>query len=901
MNLLPRHVAVTLLVLSLSCSGCDWGVESTLDVFAPENETVDVASVPTAIETADSESGIVPAEPTNGGTSPDPTSGTTVTDPDPVVTPPADPPAPVSLTAESGASLTFVSNGEPAATWQWSGFLIPGEAEPRTVRFRTTTIVASGVEATLAPTGWALVERDAQRLVLEQASEAAGMRFRRVFSFGPARNIARIETWAQSLGGDRRLERAGLLDLRVNDESFQETGSAPASFPLFGRDFFFGVEHVSGVAVADDDSVRLWQTPHVNVGEGWQFIAAVVAGWPVASDCSLVRPEEKSRYSYLQYLDTIRVKPADFELHTNTWWTLPLPFSEADVMKDINALAQGFSGRTGMFFDSFALDLGWSDSRSVWRIDGRRFPNGFRAINERLQSLGARLGLWVSPGSAYPEGLDNRWLESAGYEVAPFEYADEKLQKIACFALGGRYQREFRENLLSLVTTYGIRHVKLDFMAHQCDVATHGHPVGFDSAHAIDAGMADVLDSLRAVNPHIVLEPLCTGYPPSPWWTAKTPYVLGPYGDDVPHGRVPSPDWMESLITARDIAYRSDADRWIMPTQAMETIDVVMQSPGDFENLAVMAIGRGRWFISTYLKPELMTARNWDFLAALVKWARANKQYLGHARMFGGDAVAREAYGYMFHHPAKDIYCVRNPWLEQQALELPVCNAGDAPRELRMIYPRRELVARLEPGAPAPQILLAPYETVMLETVPAAEATVPPVAHVGPEASVEGAGPAAWIARGAETGSNTNTVRFEWRPALAMPDVVNGELCVLVEGNAAATNAIGAIMVDGRPAKVRSTGSAGQFAASSSAAKEHWKWFIAPVTAGSHDIFIDVSVPVGTAAIGVFVRGSTRVTNEDAADGVAVFPVYHPDLRGWSQTLVPLKEYTDTPAEEPPL
>ncbi|MSU65741.1 MAG: hypothetical protein EXS38_06505 [Opitutus sp.] len=279
---------------------------------------------------------------------------------------------------------------------------------------------------------------------------------------------------------------------------------------------------------------------------------------------------------------------------------------------------------------------------------------------------------------------------------------------MACFALGGRYQTEFKENLLRLVRDYSIRHVKLDFMVHSCEVAKHGHPTGSDSVYAIDAGLVDVLDSLRAVNPAIVLEPLCTGYPPSLWWTARTPYVLGPYGAGVPCGRVPSPDWMESLITARDIAYRTDQERWIMPTQAIETIDILVQSPGNFENLAVMAIGRGRWFLSTYLRPDLMSGQNWDFLAALVRWARANKQYLGNALKIGGSPEKREAYGYMFHSAGKDLYCVRNPWIEERSILLPACASVRTARDLRMIYPRREMVTRLEPGEEGTRVVLAP-------------------------------------------------------------------------------------------------------------------------------------------------------------------------------------------------
>ncbi len=800
------------------------------------------------------------------------------------------------LESEHGARAVFSQSAEGEELWSWTELSVPGATEPLAISIRGTLIVSLQGEATLAP-NWTLVEQAETRVVLEQDATAAGLRIRRVYSFGPTSNILRIATWARALEDPRVLKQAGLLDVRVSGESFRESGSAPASFPLFSENFFVGIEHVSGICQADGERLYLWQTPNTTVEQDWQFIASAVVGWPIPTDCSLVPADRRIRAAFLQYLDTVRWKPTDLELHTNTWWTLPLPFSEADVLKDINALAAGFRDRTGMFFDSFALDLGWSDARSIWKVDSRRFPNEFRAINDRLNALGSRLGLWVSPSSGYPPGLDNKWLASAGYEVSPFPLDD--LPTVACFALGGRYQREFKENLLSLVRTYGIRHVKLDFMTYTCDVATHGHPTGFASAHAIDGGLADVLDSLRAVNPNIVLEPLCTGYPPSPWWTMKTPYVLGPYGDDVPYGRVACPEWMESLITARDIAYRADRDRWIMPTQALETIDIVVQSPGDFENLAVMAIGRGRWFISTYLKPELMPAKNWDFLAALVRWARANKQFLGDAQMIGGNPEEREAYGYMFHNPDKDIFCLRNPWIETREIELPACTSVREARELRMIYPRRETVARLEPGGEPRRFVLGPYETVMLETVPAPDEPSPIAASSDAKAIVSESSPSVAV-----EGMNEDAparLTLHWRGSITLPEITNAEIYILVEGEPAVNGSNAAVLMDSVLSITTTSASAGQFGAAGSPSPEHWKWFSAPIAPGTHTLEIQADVPVTSCSIGIYLRGSTATYSEEApADSVA-FPLFRPQSRGWSQTVLPLQLYPlppDAPAVE---
>ncbi len=787
----------------------------------------------------------------------------------------------LTLAGPTGALLRFTASD---AAWRWTGLLIPSATAELKVRQEGAQIGVDGTDQ-LLDTRWMLVDQSTSSLTFEQEVPAAGLVFRRIFSFGPAANVARIETWAKTVEGERTLARASLLDVQVEGETFRETGASPASFPLFGGSLFIGIEHVSGVCRVENDVVRLWQTPHRKIGDAWQFVAAAVVGWALPTNCSLITPGTRIRRAFFDYLDTIRLKPVGFELHTNTWWTLPLPFSENDVLRDIEALHQGFTERTGMFFDSFALDLGWSNPRTIWQVDPKRFPNELRTITDRLGALGSKLGLWVSPGSAYPEGLDNLWLASAGYEMTPLDQANNPLSRIACFALGGRYQREFKDNIVRLARDYGLRHVKLDYMAHTCDERSHGHPIGFDSYHAIDAGLADVLDSLRAVNPEMALEPLCTGYPPSPWWTTKTPYVLGPYGDDVPYGRVPSPEWMESLITARDIAYRMDREKWLMPTQAIETIDIVRQSSGDFENLAVMAIGRGRWFISTYLKPELMTPQNWDFFAALVRWARANKKYLGNAEMIGGNPEKREAYGYMFHHPEKEIYCVRNPWLAERSLALPTCSAVTEARDLRMIYPRREFVARLLPGAEPPVISLAGYETVMLETVPAGE--VEPAApsrlaidetfFVEPTTSIEHT----------DDEITPTTILYDWSGVVSVPSVATPELCILVEGLPEVARSSCRVLVEGRVVKLTSTGSSGQFGAAAQPSPENWQWFFASVAPGSTNVQVSLEIPSGLAAVSIHLRGlASAGSDPEPAEG-PVFPPYRAGQRRWTQTVVP--------------
>jgi hypothetical protein len=797
---------------------------------------------------------------------------------------------PLVLANQDGASISF---RESAGTWNWTTLTTPGgPANGWPLSDRSVEVATPDNEETLAP-GWSLIEATAEKVTFEQRLENVGLQVRRIFLFGPATNALRVETWVRSEEGKKIVSRIGLLDTHVTGERFRETGRAPASFPLFGRALFAGIEHVSGEAHTDGDTLELLQRPRLSVEDTWQFVATAVVGWALPGHGSGLPRAARIREAFLQYLDSVRIKPDRMVLHSETWWTLPPPLRESAVLNDIETLRKAFFDRTGMFFDTYCLDLGWSNPRSFWQIDSQRFPNGFQSVNERLNGLGARLGLWMSPGSGYPDGLSNAWLQSQGYDLTPFPGHEAG---VPCFALGGRYQREFRERIVEYARQYGLGHVILDFIAHQCDVPTHGHPIGPESRYAIDAGVADVLDSLRAVTPNIALEPMVCGYPPSPWWLMKSPFILGPAGDDLPFGRVPCPDWMESLTSARDIAYRAGQEAWLMPTQALETWDIVYQTPGEFRNTAVMAIGRGRWFISSYIKPELMKPADWDFFAALIRWARYNKQFLGNAWMFGGNPENRDAYGYMFRNPGKDVYCVRNPWIEERHIELPAPATTTEARDLRMIYPRRLTLARVEPGGVRPRIAIAPYETIILETVPVDETMTarPPLS--GPQAAVIG-DPIRLTRVTAAASDSDRNAQYVWGGTVTVPDIIDGELHILVEGQSDVERAACRVSLGGRELKPRIIGSAGQFGAAITPSPENWTWFIVPVSPGETSVQIELTVPADQASVGVYLRGFVRAENDSAPDdGAPVFPVFNPDRRAWSHALLPLTEY---PADHP--
>jgi hypothetical protein len=62
-------------------------------------------------------------------------------------------------------------------------------------------------------------------------------------------------------------------------------------------------------------------------------------------------------------------------------------------------------------------------------------------------------------------------------------------------------------------------------------------------------------------------------------------------------------------------------------------------------------------------------------------------------------------------------------------LELPVSSLLNEPRDVRTIYPRRATVGRIRPGDRSVRLAVAPYETLLLETVPTNDALPFPSRH----------------------------------------------------------------------------------------------------------------------------------------------------------------------------
>ena len=84
-------------------------------------------------------------------------------------------------------------------------------------------------------------------------------------------------------------------------------------------------------------------------------------------------------------------------------------FTEKEIVDLMKVFEEKLYKAHGVGFDTFTVDAGWSNAKSIWEIDPKRLPAGCNRLEEGAKRLGGNLGLWISPSSCYPFALDGDW------------------------------------------------------------------------------------------------------------------------------------------------------------------------------------------------------------------------------------------------------------------------------------------------------------------------------------------------------------------------------------------------------------------------------------------------------------------------------------------------------------
>jgi alpha-galactosidase len=159
----------------------------------------------------------------------------------------------------------------------------------------------------------------------------------------------------------------------------------------------------------------------------------------------------------------------------NKWWN-GKPYlesmNEERMLKEIDVAHQ-------MGVDVFVLDTGWYEKTGDWTVSRKRFPDGLKAVKQKLDGYGMQLGLWFGPTTAavssgmvreHPE-----WRRSWNGKVEePQEIWETEKSYKMCMVSG--YADAFADELIRLANEVGVRYFKWDAIAqYGCNDPHHNH------------------------------------------------------------------------------------------------------------------------------------------------------------------------------------------------------------------------------------------------------------------------------------------------------------------------------------------------------------------------------------------------------------------------------------------
>ena len=423
------------------------------------------------------------------------------------------------------------------------------------------------------------------------------------------------------------------------------------------------------------------------------------------------------RRGFLAYLERERAHPYRAFLNYNTWYDIGYGnrFDAAAAIDAIDFFGDELVVKRKTRIDSFLLDDGWDDCQSLWRPH-KGFAQGFAPVAAAAKKYGAALGFWLSPWGGYGQPKEERLKQgrAEGFEI-----------KDGSFSMAGpKYYERFRGLCVDVVKQQGANHFKFDGIGSGC-------AAGAGSATRDFEAMLRLLAELRSIRPDLYINQT-TGTWPSPFWLMHADSTWRG-GED--HSFAGSGSDRQRWITYRDgdVYQRVVSRTTLYPLNSLmlggmifarhaEKLDV--DPEGGFTSEVRSYFGSGTQMQEMYITPKLLSAANWDALAAAARWSRANADVLVDTHWVGGDPTELKIYGWAAWSPRKGILTLRNPGGRAATIAIDAAEVFELPEGAARRYSlkspysdQRKTVESLTAGEPA-KFTLNPYEVLVLEAVP---------------------------------------------------------------------------------------------------------------------------------------------------------------------------------------
>lgn len=455
-------------------------------------------------------------------------------------------------------------------------------------------------------------------------------------------------------------------------------GSGPDSWkPPLGQPIYVNTSGLFlGVEFAA--SVNRVKAGEVSAAYLWGRSLPAQAYTTYASVCGVAENPQYIRKSFLEYVDSIRVRPLRLQTQYNSWFDLGSGLNKTNFATSVQTIStQLFQNRQVTPFKIFAIDDGWQNTSSLW-LANSKFDPDFASSRQDVEAVGSKLGLWLSPMGGFGGRLTDLvgYLKGQGYET---------IQTYLCMA-GPKYMDGLEKRLLEL-TSQGIRYFKLDGIFGQlndrdfCPFGQqHGHP--YHPAFTLNRANPDdttwdemkiyyltagverlnrIFQAMHKVSPEIYIL-ASNGAWLSPWWLMNTDAVWMINAGDGAPGATRTPQ-----IVYRDERYHMHfvEDGVQFPLASMFNHEPQKRATdadlADFKRYLYMHASRGSAFFEWYMKPSIITIPEWDAIAANIKWVEGNFGVLRHMEFHGGDPGLSKVYGYAGWTFSDGIVSLHNP------------------------------------------------------------------------------------------------------------------------------------------------------------------------------------------------------------------------------------------------
>ncbi len=183
--------------------------------------------------------------------------------------------------------------------------------------------------------------------------------------------------------------------------------------------------------------------------------------------------------AFLEYIDRIRIRPLRLQTQYNSWFDTGRGVSRESFAKSVAKIHQELvEKRGGLPLKAYVIDDGWQDSGTranwtdkVWKVN-EKFDPDFARSRQAVQSAGASLGLWLSPGCNFGARSMVPKLKAAGFEAL------DNWMSLA----GEKYMQALEDRMVELARQ-GVTYFKLDGLFGHLNVrdfdlqgAAHGLP-----------------------------------------------------------------------------------------------------------------------------------------------------------------------------------------------------------------------------------------------------------------------------------------------------------------------------------------------------------------------------------------------------------------------------------------